>query len=143
MFRELLHRLTHAAPQRTPLPPADARHAMGALLVRVAKADHVYLFEEIEEIDHILARLYGLNQVEAAKMRAACERLEEQMPDTEALAHLIGDAVPVAEREAVVEALWQVVDIDGARHDSEVAIVAIASETFGLSPERAGELRGG
>ena len=47
----------------TSMPEEDARHALGAWLVRVAKADGAYLFKEIEEIDHLLADLYGLNAV--------------------------------------------------------------------------------
>ena len=53
----MLERLTaffgNPAGYKTPLPDADAPHAMGALLVRAAKADASYLFEEIAIIDKI------------------------------------------------------------------------------------------
>ena len=43
MFERLLHPF-QSEPRETPLPEADAEHAFGALMVRVAKADHAYLF---------------------------------------------------------------------------------------------------
>ena len=65
----MLERLTaffgNPASYTTALPEADAAHAMGALLVRAAKADDAYLFEEIAIIDRILARRHDLNPVEA------------------------------------------------------------------------------
>ncbi len=141
MFKELLARLTHPTAPQTPLPPADARHALGALLVRVAKADQAYLFQEIEQIDRILQSLYDLNPLEAAKMRAACEKLEEQMPDTADLGHIIRDGIERAEVDAMVTALWKVVEADGQRHESELQVVALATEAFGMSPEDAAALR--
>lgn len=128
------HELTH-------MPEADARHAMGALLVRVAKADGAYLFQEIEEIDHLLADLYQLNAIEAARMRAECEKLEAAMPDTNELAHILTETVSSEERNNVVAALWKVADSDGQRHDSEEQVVAIATQTFGMAPEEAAALR--
>lgn len=142
MFERILTLLRAPAREFTAMPEADARHALGALLVRVAKADGAYLFQEIEEIDHLLADLYGLNAVEAARMRAECERLEQAMPDTGELAHILTCSVTAVERDNLVRALWKVADSDGQRHDTEQRVVAIASETFGMAPEQATMLRG-
>ncbi len=142
MFERILARLRAPVADFTPMPEADARHALGALLVRVAKADGAYLFQEIEEIDHLLADMYGLNAVQAARMRAECERLEHAMPDTSALAHILTCDVTSGERDVLVTALWKVADADGQRHDTEQQVVAIATETFGMSPEAAAALRG-
>lgn len=141
MFDKLLSRLRAPAADFTAMPEADARHALGALLVRVAKADGAYLFQEIEEIDHLLADLYDLNAIEAARMRAECEKLETAMPDTSALAHILNCEVTSAERDGLVKALWKVADSDGQRHDTETQVVAIATQTFGMSPEAAAALR--
>jgi uncharacterized tellurite resistance protein B-like protein len=70
MFDRILSLLTGVSEFQTELPAADARTALGALMVRAAKADKAYLFEEVEQIDAVLAKLYGLNPVQAAKMRA-------------------------------------------------------------------------
>ena len=81
MFERILALFDKAVPT-TPLPPADAKYALGALMVRTAMADKAYLFQEVEEIDRVLARMYGLKPLEAAKMRAQCERLEHELPKT-------------------------------------------------------------
>lgn len=141
MFERIIARLRTAAIDVTPMPEADARHALGALLVRVAKADGAYLFQEIEEIDHLLADIYKLNAIQAARMRAECEKLETAMPDTNELAHILSAAVTPEERDLFISALWKVADADGQRHDTEQSVVAIASETFGMAPEDAAALR--
>jgi uncharacterized tellurite resistance protein B-like protein len=119
----------------TKLPEADAQHALGALLVRAAKIDKAYLFEEIEQIDGVLAHRYNLNPVEAAKMRAECEKLEEAMPDTDALSAILHDAISLEDREATVAALWTVVFADGVEAEAEDALLQQVETILGVSPE--------
>ncbi len=141
MFDRILALLRAPAADFTEMPEADARHALGALLVRVAKADGAYLFQEIEEIDHLLADLYELNAVEAARMRAECEKLETAMPDTSELGHILSCDVASGECNNLVRALWKVADADGQRHETENHVVALATQAFGMSPETAASLR--
>ena len=129
--------LFHKDKPVTTLPEADARHALGALMVRAAKADHTYLFAEVEEIDHILREMFGLNPVEAAKMRARCEKLEEAMPDTEQLAEVLHRAIPESQLEDAVRALWAVVFADGAERQEEDALLHRIEATLGVAPDRA------
>jgi uncharacterized tellurite resistance protein B-like protein len=119
----------------TPLPEADARNALGALMVRAAKADHAYLFEEVEQIDAVLSKLYGLNPVQAAKMRAGCEKLEEEMPATEDLAEILHNAISVEDREAAVAVLWSVVFADGQERPEEDQLLHAIEKSLGVSPE--------
>ena len=131
MFSGILNALT--APKPEPLPEPDAKLALGALLVRVALSDHRYRVEEIGRIDRLLAGLNGLNPVEAAKMRATCEKLEKQAPDTEDFAHLIRETVSFEARIDALEAMWEVVLADGVRRDEELAVINAAQEALGLS----------
>jgi uncharacterized tellurite resistance protein B-like protein len=108
---------------------------MGALLVRAAKIDKAYLFEEIEQIDDVLAHRFDLNPVQAAKLRAECEKLEESMPDTAALSTILHDAISLEEREATVAALWAVVFADGVEAESEDLLLHQVEEILGVSPE--------
>ena len=121
----------HKADQ--PLPEPDARLALGALLVRVAKSDAHYKFDEIKQIDRILALRNALNPIEAAKLRATCEKLEAQAPETAEFAALIRENVAYAERVGAVAALWQVVLADGIRHENEEALVSLIEGTLGVS----------
>ncbi|MEM6596476.1 MAG: TerB family tellurite resistance protein [Pseudomonadota bacterium] len=127
---------------QTPLPEADAEHAFGALMVRVAKADRAYLFEELERIDFILAQRNGLSAVDAAKFRASCEKLEEAMPSTEDLSAILVDEVPELEREKMFVALWQVLLADGLQHRSEEEVVSAVAAVLGIGANRAAMLAG-
>lgn len=125
----------------TLLPEADASHAMGALLVRAAKADDAYLFEEIAMIDRILAKRHGLNPVEAAKMRAECELLEREIPRTKEIATILETAISTSEKEATLVALWRVVFADGIKRDEEDKLLHRIEEVLGVAPARAKELQ--
>lgn len=141
MLETLLSFLGKPAGYQTPLPEADARHAMGALMVRAAKADNTILFEEIKVIDQVLAQRYELSPVEAAKMRAACEKLESQMPDTSEMTVILKDAISSEEKEATLSALWAVVYADGVNHAEEDTLLHQIEEVLGVSPERAKALQ--
>lgn len=133
MFANLLSRLTASEPET--LHDDDSRLALGALLVRLAKSDGEYSVEEILRIDRILAARHGLNPVDAAKMRASCEDLETQAPDTYRFTRGIKDTVPYEDRTAVVEALWDVVLADGFRDDEEDALLRTVAPMLGVSDQ--------
>lgn len=141
----MLERLTaffgNPAGYHTPLPEADAQHAMGALLVRAAKADHTYLVEEIAMIDKILAKRHDINPVAAAKMRAECELLEREMPDTTDITAVLEHAISTSEKEATLTALWQVVFADGMKHEEEDQLLHQIEAVLGVEAARAKELQ--
>ena len=131
MLRKLFQ--TFRPPETTPLPDPDAELALGALLVRVAKSDRDYKLEEISLIDRILARLYQHNAIEAAKVRATCEKLHAAAPDTDTFGKLIRETTGLPERLAALDALWEVVLADGDQGEGEVTIVEEARKSMGLS----------
>jgi uncharacterized tellurite resistance protein B-like protein len=133
MFADFLKRLTAPMPQQ--LPDADARVALGALLVRIAKSDGQYDVTEIARIDRILGQRYGLNAVEAARLRATCEALEHEAPDTVRFTRAIKDAVIYDDRMAVIEALWEVVLADGLREDHEMALLRLVAPMLGVTDQ--------
>lgn len=119
--------------ERPGLPDPDAELALGALLVRVAQSDRDYQLEEISLIDRILARLYQHNAIEAAKVRATCEKLHAAAPETDTFGRLIRETTGLEERLAAMDALWEVVLADGNEHAGEVTIVEEARKAMGLS----------
>lgn len=132
MFERILSLFSGSEDFATPLPVADAQNALGALMVRAAKADKAYLFEEVEQIDAVLAKLYDLNPVEAAMMRAGCEKLEEEMPATEDLTGILHKAISQEDREAAVAALWSVVFADGVEHEEEDQLLHEVEAALGV-----------
>lgn len=132
MLEGLMSFFTSKTPTPEPLPEPDARLGLGTLLVRVAMADKAYLFEEIEQIDRILAQAYDLNPIEAAKMRATCEKLAFTIEDDNEMAQLIRDCVDYDHRKDKVDALWKVVLADGITDDRETAVVQLVEEVLGV-----------
>ena len=141
MFDNLLAFLRNPGGYEPPLPEVDASHAMGALMVRAAKADNAYLFEEIRLIDQVLAQRHGLDPVAAAKFRASCEKLEHEMPNTDEIAGILKKAINDNEKEATLSALWSVVYADGIKHDEEDKLLHHIEEVLGVAPSRARELQ--
>lgn len=131
MFGEFLRRLT--APSPAPLPEVDARLALTALLVRIARSDNHYAASEIARIDQIIAARYGLTPEAAGELRAQAEALEAEAPDTVRFTRAIKDAVPYEDRRSVIEALWQVALADGGRADEENALMRLTANLLGVS----------
>ncbi len=69
---DILRRLL--APEPARLPEPDARLALAALLVRVARTDGLYAAEEVERIDRVLAHRHGLDPFEAARRHGCAPR---------------------------------------------------------------------
>lgn len=128
---DLIRRLF--APEPEPLADTDARIALAALLVRVAKSDGVYQTEEIARIDRILSARYELNPVEAMQLRARAEEVEHDAPDTVRFTRAIKEAVPYEHRMSVAEALWSVAIADGVHGEDEAALLRTVAPLLGIS----------
>ena len=131
MFADLLRRLAAPAPDRLPEP--DARLALAALMVRVARSDGDYAEAEIDRIDRILMRRHGLIRADAAALRHQAEDLEAEAPDTVRFTKAIKDAVSLEDRISVIEALWSVVLADGARDEEEDALLRLLANLLGIN----------
>ena len=131
MFADFISRLFHPAPE--PLDDGDARLALTALLVRLARADGRYAAQEIIRIEKIVAARFGLDRDSARALRAEAEHLEQEAPDTVRFTRAIKDAVPHDARLAVIEALWQVALADGDRGHDEDSLIRLAANLLGIS----------
>jgi len=103
-------------------------------MVRMARSDRHYELLEIQRIDLLLMRLYKLGPIEAARMRALCEKLEHAAPGTEHFGHVIRETVSLEARVSALEALWEVVLSDGTTRPEELKALDAAREAMGLSP---------
>lgn len=131
LLSQILNAFRAASPE--PLPDPDAKLALGALMVQIAQADHDYQVSEIGLIDKVLARMFDLGPIEAAKMRATCEKLHAAAPDTDTFAALIRAELDGDARRDALSALWRVVLADGEMQDGEVTIVEQARLALGLT----------
>lgn len=139
MFKDLLNRLIQ--PDPAPLPDADARLALTALLVRVARSDHQYSMDEKARIDEITQARYALDIQAAQALRAEAEEMEAEAPDTVRFTRAIKDAVPYEDRLGVIEALWKVVLADGKREQEEDALLRLVSNLLGVTDQDSAKAR--
>lgn len=139
MFQALLRRL--AAPAASPLPETEARLALAALLVRLARADDDYAQAEIARIETVLARRYDLPPEAARDLRTRAEALEATAPDTVRFTRALKEAVPLEARAGLLEAMWSVVLADRHRDENEDQVMRLVSSLLGLSDRDSAEAR--
>ena len=133
MFSDLIRRIT--APEPQILPDPDARLALGAILVRLARTDGDYSTDEVAQIDQLLMHRYALPQAEAAALRAQCETLEAEAPDTVRFTRAIKEAVSYEDRVSVIKAMWAVVLADGVRDDEEDSMMRMTVSLLGVTDQ--------
>ena len=131
MIADLLRSLLAPAPPRLPEP--DARLALAALLVRVARTDGLYAAEEVDRIEKILMRRHGLSPFEAARLRSEAEEVEAQAPDTIRFTRALKAAVELPDRAALLEALWSVALADGGQDPDEEQVIRLTANLLGLT----------
>ncbi|MDB9707158.1 TerB family tellurite resistance protein [Planktotalea frisia] len=131
MFAEFLKRLTQ--PEPDPLDDGDARLALTALLVRVARSDGEYAKSERHQIETVATTRFALDKQGVHELMQNAETLEHEAPDTVRFTRAIKDAVPYPERLGVIEALWSVVLADGVREQEEDALLRLIANLLGVN----------
>ncbi len=131
MFGDFLKRLT--APTPEPMVDSDARLALGALLVRLARADGHFDADEKARIKAILEQRYDLG--DASDLLADCEVLEAEAPDTVRFTRAIKDAVAYEDRLGVIAAMWEVVLADGKRDAEENSLMRMVAPMLGVEDQ--------
>ena len=130
MIAHILRQLLAPAPTR--LADPDARLALAALLVRIARTDGLYSGEEVERIDRVLMTRHDLGPFEAAALRAEAEALEVEAPDTVRFTRALKEAVAEEDRAGLLQALWSVALADGLRDDHEDRLMRLVASLLGL-----------
>ena len=131
MFADLLNRLT--APTPAQVQDDDARLALGALLVRIARSDEDYAKVEQDQIKAVLSRRYP--NADATALLAECETLESEAPDTVRFTRAIKDAVAYEDRLGVVEDMWRIVLADGVRDAHENQLMRMVPPMIGVEDQ--------
>lgn len=128
---DILRRLM--APEPARLPDPDAKLALAALLVRIARTDGLYAAEEVERIDRVLALRHGLDPFAAARLRTEAEELEREAPDTVRFTRALKDSVAIEDRADLMTALWSVALADGLREAHEDRLMRLVANLLGLT----------
>ena len=80
MLKDILN--AFKTPEPSTLRTEDARIAMAALLVRIARSDEVYDEDEKDLINKMLQSRYNLIDNQSEDIRKQAEELEAKAPDT-------------------------------------------------------------
>jgi uncharacterized tellurite resistance protein B-like protein len=139
MIAHILRQLLAPAPTR--LADPDARLALAALLVRIARTDGLYSGEEVERIDRVLMARHGLTAFEAADLHSEAEALEVEAPDTVRFTRALKEAVPVEDRVGLMQAMWSVALADGLRNDDEDRLLRLVASLLGLTDVESAQAR--
>lgn len=139
MLQAILRALS--APEPTRLPEPDARLALAALMVRLAKTDGLYSAEEVERIDRVLMAHHGIGPFEVAKLRSEAEELEAVAPDTVRFTRALKTATVLEDRAALMQAMWSVALADGVRDAEEDRLLRMVASLLGLTDVESGLAR--
>lgn len=131
MFETLLRGLMAPAPARLPEP--DARLALAALLVRIARTDGLYAAEEVARIERVLMARHNLGPFDAARLRSDAEVLESEAPDTVRFTRALKAATELEARADLVQSLWAVALADGSRDADEDRLMRMVAGLLGLT----------
>ena len=74
-----------------------------------------------------------MNPIDAAKLRAVCEKLERDAPGTPEFAEILREEVDYADRKALADAMWAVALADGHRDDKEEFQLTAIETALGLT----------
>lgn len=129
------------APAPARLPEPDARLALAALMVRLARTDGDYSVAEVARIDRVLGECYGLSPAQAARLRAEAEAFEATAPDTVRFTRALKAATEHGDRAVLLQALWSVALADGARGDEEDQLIRLVTSLLGLTDVDSGLAR--
>jgi len=140
MFDSLFKRL-RAEPAPDPLEADDARLALAALLVRLARTDQDYADSEKAKIVALLVARYAIEESAALTLRTGAEEVEANAGDTVHLTRLIKAAIPYEERFALVVDLWSLVLADGTRDHAENQFLRLVVKLVGVNDVDSGLAR--
>ena len=115
------------------LEPDDARLAITALMIRVARSDDDYSKAELNNITSLISARFKLSNDEANELIKEAELVEEQAPDTVRFTKSIKSAIDFDYRIAIIEDLWSVVLTDSFRDTNEDALIRTVVSLLGVS----------
>jgi uncharacterized tellurite resistance protein B-like protein len=131
MLKDILN--AFKAPETSALRTEDARIAMAALLVRIARSDEDYDDDEKLLINKMLQSRYNLVKDETESIRKQAEDLEAQAPDTVRFTRLIKSSIPFEDRKSIVRDLWAVALSDGKRDSEENNLMRLIANLLGVN----------
>jgi len=134
-IKTFLNELTGTA-EKKDLGEDDYRLAAAALLFHVIAVDGVVLPGEREKLSTLLAGQFSLHKDETAELLAAAETADKEAVDLYGFTSILKWKLEIADRERIVEMMWNLVYADGAVHEFEDNVIWRAAELLGVSSQK-------
>ena len=112
-----------SAPSSDGAADPAVHRATAMLLVEAARLDGVYGPAERVRISALLAERFGLSAAATEALVRAGEKAQEDAVDLFGSIQTLKAGTSAAEREALIEMLWEVVYADGQLHDFEANLM--------------------
>jgi uncharacterized tellurite resistance protein B-like protein len=113
----------------------DCRLAAAALLFHVVAVDGSVSDKERQTLSRLLAERFALDADGVAALVAAAEQADKEAVDLYGFTSVIKRRFEEADREKIVEMMWQLVYADGAVHEFEDNVIWRVAELLGVSSQ--------
>lgn len=141
MFQALLRILTGVDDGQPIEERNDPAFALAVLLIEVARMDDRVESRERGIIERVLARRFGLQRDEAARLIRAAEHGAIRATDLYAFTQVVVRNFNEEERVRVIEMLWEVAYSDGALTGDEDMLIRRVAGLIYVSDRERGEAR--
>lgn len=141
MFEALLRLLTGDDDRRSIAERGDPAFALAVLLIEVARMDDRIDSRERRIIEGVLARRFGFERTEAARLIRAAEEGASEATDLYAFTQVVVRNFSEAERAGVIEMLWEVAYSDGGLTGDEDMLIRRIAGLIYVSDRERGEAR--
>ncbi len=141
MFDALLRILTGFDDARAEGERNDPAFALAALLIETARSDDRVEARERRIIERALARRFGLQAGEIARLIAAAEEGAVQATDLFHFTRVVVEHFTEDDRIGVIEMLWEVAYSDGALTGDEDTLIRRVAGLIYVSDRERGEAK--
>jgi uncharacterized tellurite resistance protein B-like protein len=117
------------------LAPDDHRLAAAALLFHVIAIDGTISDAERQKLRELLARRFALAANDTDELIAAARSVESEAVDLYGFTSVLKRHLNEADREKIVEMMWELVFADGEVHEFEDNLVWRVAELLGVSSQ--------
>ena len=111
----------------------EAIVAVCALFLEMGRIDETFTKAEMTQVLSLLTKKYGLSREHADALIKEADRELEESVDLWQFARVINEQYSVAEKEKLIERLWQIVYVDGKMDQHEHYLMNKLSNLLRLS----------
>ncbi len=134
-IRRFFAEITSDGGDKVALGEEQVRLAVAALLFRVIAIDGTVSDEEREALRDVLKRHFGLDPEATSSLVEAAENAEAEAVDLYGFTSVLKARLEPADRERIVEMMWQMVYADGKADEFENNVVWRVAELLGVSTQ--------